>query len=72
MGYAGWTPDKLEELFTESFPCWRQAPYGAVTGLIAAWTLHRVLVASRTPRPTRTPSLRAAGLAWVKHRLCQR
>ncbi|GAA1614176.1 hypothetical protein GCM10009733_007950 [Nonomuraea maheshkhaliensis] len=62
---AGWLPDAAEELLQRTFPCWRQAPHGAVTGLIAAWTLHQALLASHTP-PT---ALQSAGLAWVSHRL---
>ncbi|MEU8403864.1 hypothetical protein AB0C28_52565 [Nonomuraea sp. NPDC048892] len=72
---AGHPGEQVEDLFARSFPCWRRAPYRAVTGYIATWALHQMLVASRTPRPQDppqpgpTPALQPAALAWVQHRL---
>lgn len=66
---AGWSPSRAEELLAASFPCWRDTSDDAVTGLIATWTLHKALVASRTARPTPIPPIRPAGLSWLEHRL---
>ncbi|MEV0306562.1 hypothetical protein [Nonomuraea fuscirosea] len=72
---AGHAEEQVENLFARSFPCWRQAPYRAVTGYIATWVLHQMLVASDTPRPQDPPqpgpipALRPTALAWVQHRL---
>ncbi|WP_204052182.1 phosphotransferase family protein [Microbispora siamensis] len=66
---AGHTPEQAEDLAAR-IPVWNAAPFEAVTGLAAVWSLFREFVARYGPEHIRASraAAAAAGRAWMAYR----